>query len=156
MLFGDPVPRLEAPFYFCEARVSSSATELRLDLLSQEADGAVVALRAFVVPDFARKLFGVLERNVAQYQKRFGHIRVARGPAVLGNPTRVAASLLVNWVRVTSTSDNFYFQLETWTPSPNKLKPTFRARAIAAPALVPVLMSALDAELQAFAKAKGF
>jgi hypothetical protein len=156
VLFGDPIPRLEAPFYFSEARVSSSATELRVDLLSQEADGAVVGLRVFLSPDFARKIHGVLERNVAQYEKRFGHVRVARGPAALGTPTRVVSSLLVNWVRVTSTQESFFLQLETWMPAPNKLKPAFRAKAITAPAVVPVVMSALDAELLAFAKAKGF
>ncbi len=134
---------MENIHFFGEVQVSATSTELRVDLLSENADGTASALRLFVAPELARQAVRVLENNLQQYEARFGHIRVARPEDAPEAPRRIRDSVeaCVNMFIVTHTDSMFFFDFQLLLARSRLRRPEVlsRARAVTMPGHVPHL-----------------
>src|SRR5262245_32524860 len=100
--------------FFGQCEVSTTSTELRVDLLRENADGTASVLRLFVSPEFGRQAAQVLEQNIQQFETSFGHIRVARPGDGPEEPRRIRDSVetCVNMLIVTHTDSLFFFDFQ--------------------------------------------
>ncbi|HVE84079.1 MAG TPA: DUF3467 domain-containing protein [Myxococcales bacterium] len=143
-------------FFFGDTQVSATSTELRVDLLSDNADGSSSAVRLFVAPEFGRQAVQVLEQNLRQYEGRFGHIRVARPGDAPEAPRRIRDSVetCVNMFVVTHTDSLFFFdfQLLLARSRLRRAEVLSRVRAVTMPGHVPHLHARLRDALGRFPK----
>lgn len=148
--------RGKAVHYFSGSEVSATSTDLRVDLMTDNADGTASVLRLFAAPDFARKAVEVLEENLRQYEARFGHIRVARPGDGPEEPRRVRDSveLCVNMFVVTHTDSLFFFDFQLLLARSRFRRPEVfsQVRAVTMPGHVPHLHARLRDVLGKFPK----
>lgn len=147
---------MHGPHFFGESQVSTTSTELVVDLLANNADGTASALRLFVAPEFARQAVQVLEQNMAQYEARFGHIRVARPAETPEEPRRIRESVetCVNMFIVTHTDSLFFFDFQLLLMHSRFRRPEMlsRVRAVTMPGHVPHLHARLRDGMGRFPK----
>ena len=142
--------------FFGDSRVGATSTELRVDLLVENADGTESALRLFVAPEFAHQAVGVLDYNLRQYEARFGHIRVARPGDAPEELRRVRDSVeaCVNMFIITHTDTLFFFDFQLLLARSRLRRPELlsRVRAVTMPGHVPHLHARLREALGRFPK----
>ena len=100
-----------------------------------------------MAPEFARQAVQVLEQNLAQYEARFGHIRVARPAGEAGEPRRIRDSVetCANMFIVTHTDSLFFFDFQLLLMHSRFRRPEMlsRVRAVTMPGHVPHLHARL-------------
>jgi len=145
---------MERIHFFSGSQVSATSTELRVDLLADNADGTSSAPRLFVAPEFAHQAVRVLEQNLRQYEARFGHIRVARPGDEPEEPRRIRDSTetCVNMFIITHTDSLFFFDFQLLLARSRIRRPEMlsRVRAVTMPGNVPHLHARLRDALGKF------